>query len=71
MKEIIIEHLNKVKEIIDSKTVYSFSFNLLDLPDHNNFQLNIRKQPKFEKLFKDLDGKLTFCLYWFECADIY
>lgn len=69
MKEAIVEHLNAVQKIIESKSIYSFSFNLSDLPAHNNYQLDIRRESKFEELFQELDNKKTYCLYWFECVD--
>jgi|GEM_PF-1979381 len=67
MREIIEKHIDKVKNIIETKEIDNFTFNLTELPPHNNFELDIRKHGRFEELFKKLDQKITYCLYWFEC----
>jgi hypothetical protein len=69
MKETIYNHLEKVKEILNEKEVYKFNFNISELPDSNDFSLDIRKYGKFIQLFEDLNNKQTYCLYWFECKN--
>ncbi len=69
MKKEIVKHMDHIKGIVNLSPVYKFSFNISELPAHNNFDLDIRKQPQFEKLFSELDTRQTYCLYWFECID--
>lgn len=64
----MIIHDNFFDEIINSliKNTYNFYFNLNDLPDIDNYNLDIRQHGKFQKLFKELNAKQRNCLYWFE-----
>lgn len=52
------------QEVINEAETYSF--NIKDLPDLNNYKTNIRTELKFIEMFKSLDDKLNNCLYWFE-----
>ena len=69
MIEKIEKDIEAVKDIITSKEIYRFSFKLSELPEHNDFSLDIVKHARFEELFSVLNSKTTYCLYWFECAD--
>jgi hypothetical protein len=44
----------------------TYTFNIKDLPELNNYQTNIRADLKFSEMFSSLDQKLNNCLYWFE-----
>lgn len=44
----------------------TFTFNLKDLPDINNYQTDIRKDLNFTQIFDALDKKINNCIYWFE-----
>lgn len=67
MKESIIKHIQSISEIVTDSHVYSFPFNLSELPPHNDFQLDIRKHGRFVDLFSTLNEKKMYCLYWFTC----
>jgi len=56
------------QEIIDDAE--TFTFNLKDLPDINDFRDDIRKNLNFTELFDNLDQKLNSCIYWFETQTI-
>jgi len=44
----------------------TFTFNLKDLPDLNNYKTDIRKDLNFTQIFEILDKKSKNCIYWFE-----
>ena len=55
---------NKIgKELISRATTYKFLTS--ELPEINNFKTEIRNDPFFCELFRDLDLKTQNCLYWF------
>lgn len=69
--EVAIEINNKLEKIfkyITSKTV-TYSFNLDDLPEVNEFKTDILKAAKFDKIFEELNNKKLNCIYWFELDD--
>jgi len=54
-------------DIVSKKVViYSESFNIKDLPDHNSYEIHPNTLPKFDYFFRPLDKKTKDCLYWFE-----
>jgi hypothetical protein len=56
-----------INDIVSKRLiVYSESFNIKDLPDHNDFDVHPNTLPKFDYLFRPLDKKNSDCLYWFE-----
>ena len=62
---ILKEKFDKLaQEIINEAE--SFTFNIKDLPEINNYQTNIRKESNFTEIFIRLDQKLNSCIYWFE-----
>lgn len=67
MKVTIESHIAAIKEIFDRSEIYKFSFNLTELPPHDNFELDIRRHGRFKELFEQLNQKKSSCLYWFEC----
>lgn len=53
-----------INDLIGSAEAYSF--NLKDLPDTDDFKLDLRKHEKFQNIFDELNKKTSSCLYWFE-----
>ncbi len=71
----INEKLDKIFYfILNKKSIYKF--NLLNLPDTNNFSTNILDTEIFREIFNELNKKSNNCIYWFElqneqdCSDL-
>lgn len=57
--------LTELKDIINKGKLESYTFNLKDLPNYNDYKLDIRKHKEFTKIFSSLNEKTNDCLYWF------
>ena len=57
--------INEITSVIKDNEPEQFTFNLNELPDHNNYRLDIRQFGKFLKVFNSLNSKTNDCLYWF------
>tara|TARA_R110002096_G_scaffold271456_3_gene465214 strand:+ start:559 stop:1149 length:591 start_codon:yes stop_codon:yes gene_type:complete len=57
--------IKELKRITENNILERFTFNLKDLPYHDNYTLDIRRHKSFSKIFTSLNDKRRDCLYWF------
>lgn len=68
MKNILIDI---EKTIINAESkLKPYSFNLKELPFHDNYNINIRKYKTFESIFESLNNKTNDCIYWFSTESV-
>lgn len=63
----IQNHYKHLNNALAKSNLHIYTFNTKDLPDHNSYNLDIRTEPPYDKIFKELNEFTTNCLYWFEC----
>lgn len=64
-KEIISKFQNEI-ESNSGVEMEVIAFNSNELPDHQNYQIDIREDNKFKNHYNNLNGFKGHCLYWFE-----
>jgi len=61
--------LTEINSQIKHGTEHTFTFNVDQLPLHNDYSIDIRKVKPFDEIFKCLNDKKNHCLYWFSTSN--